>query len=172
MQMGMNNSYINGSVSQENREQIINDFQLGKIKILIANPQTMAESVSLHHACHDAIYYELNFNLVHFLQSRDRIHRLGLPKNQYTQYYIPLLVSSSNNLIDNIARLRTMGFTFCISKVNEQTLPSVVKIKPKYVSLSVPKFSGYNSGKDNILNYLAIQTKFLKQQNITTILLH
>ena len=78
----------------------------------------------------------------------------------------------SNNLIDNIARLRTMGFTFCISKVNEQTLPSVVKIKPKYVSLSVPKFSGYNSGKDNILNYLAIQTKFLKQQNITTILLH
>ena len=26
-------------------------------------------------------------NLVHLLQSKDRIHRLGLPDGQYTQYY-------------------------------------------------------------------------------------
>ncbi len=78
----------------------------------------------------------------------------------------------SNNLINNINRLKTMGFSFCISKVNEQTLPSVIKIKPEYVSLSLPKFNGYNTEKNEILNYLAIQIKFLKEQNITTILLH
>ena len=37
--------------------------------------------------CHDAIYYEYSFNLVHLLQSKDRIHRLGLPEGQYTQYF-------------------------------------------------------------------------------------
>lgn len=30
---------------------------------------------------------EDGFNLVHLLQSKDRIHRLGLADNQYTQYY-------------------------------------------------------------------------------------
>ena len=43
--------------------------------------------MSLHHTCHNAIYYEYSYNLVHLLQSKDRIHRLGLEQNQYTQYY-------------------------------------------------------------------------------------
>ena len=47
----------------------------------------MAESISLHKVCHDAIYFEYSYNLVHLLQSKDRIHRLGLPEGQYTQYY-------------------------------------------------------------------------------------
>ena len=37
--------------------------------------------------CHVAIYFEYSFNLVHLLQSKDRIHRLGLPKNTRTHYY-------------------------------------------------------------------------------------
>ena len=40
---------------------------------------------------HDAIYYEYSFNLTHMLQSRDRIHRLGLPENQETNYYYLML---------------------------------------------------------------------------------
>ena len=51
------------------------------------NPHTLAESVSLHSVCHDAIYFEYSYNLVHLLQSKDRIHRLGLPEGQYTQYF-------------------------------------------------------------------------------------
>ena len=43
--------------------------------------------MSLHTVCHDAIYFEYSYNLVHLLQSKDRIHRLGLPEGQYTQYY-------------------------------------------------------------------------------------
>ncbi|HFD1707684.1 TPA: hypothetical protein QFT34_002030, partial [Enterococcus faecium] len=37
----------------------------------------------------DIIYIKnkYSFNLVHLLQSKDRIHRLGLADNQYTQYY-------------------------------------------------------------------------------------
>jgi hypothetical protein len=55
--------------------------------VLITNPHTLAKSVSLHSVCHDAIYFEHSYNLIHFLQSKDRINRLVLPKNQYTQYY-------------------------------------------------------------------------------------
>ena len=33
------------------------------------------------------MYFEYSFNLVHLLQSKDRIHRLGLAADQYTQFY-------------------------------------------------------------------------------------
>lgn len=78
---------IYGEVSLEERLQIIKEFKEGLIDVLITNPHTLAESVSLHTVCHDAIYFEYSYNLVHLLQSKDRIHRLGLPDNQYTQWY-------------------------------------------------------------------------------------
>ena len=78
---------ISGAVTPEERVKIIKDFKDRHFDVLITNPHTLAESVSLHSVCHDAIYYEYSYNLVHLLQSKDRIHRLGLPENQYTQYY-------------------------------------------------------------------------------------
>ncbi|MCT4584797.1 MAG: SNF2-related protein [Peptostreptococcaceae bacterium] len=83
----ISNNYIYGDVKPENRLDIIKDFKNGKIDVLITNPHTLGESVSLHDVCHDAIYFEYSYNLVHLLQSKDRIHRLGLDQNQYTQYY-------------------------------------------------------------------------------------
>ena len=78
---------IYGEVSLEERQEILSDFRSGKIQVLLTNPHTLAESVSLHSVCHDAIYFEYSYNLVHLLQSKDRIHRLGLQDGQYTQYY-------------------------------------------------------------------------------------
>ncbi|MCI6025594.1 MAG: SNF2-related protein [Methanomassiliicoccales archaeon] len=71
----------------EDRQQIIDDYKAGRYQVLITNPQTLAESVSLHKVCHDAVYFEYSYNLIHLLQSKDRIHRLGLAGNQYTQYH-------------------------------------------------------------------------------------
>lgn len=78
---------IYGSVEPSEREKIITDFQNRKYDMLISNPHTLAESVSLHHVSHDALYLEYSFNLTHMLQSRDRIHRLGLPADVKTNYY-------------------------------------------------------------------------------------
>ncbi len=78
---------VYGEITLEERMQILNDFRCGNIDVLLTNPHTLAESVSLHSVCHDAVYFEYSYNLVHLLQSKDRIHRLGLPENQYTQYY-------------------------------------------------------------------------------------
>ena len=78
---------IFGGTDNDERADIIKRFKAQEIDVLITNPHTLAESISLHKACHDAIYFEYSYNLVHLLQSKDRIHRLGLPSGQYTQYY-------------------------------------------------------------------------------------
>lgn len=72
---------ISGDVDLTERELIIEEFKHENLSVIVSNPQTMAESVYLHDVCHDAIYLEFSFNLTHMLQSRDRIHRLGLKNN-------------------------------------------------------------------------------------------
>ena len=59
--------------------------------VLLANPAAMSEGVSLHDVCHDAIYVDRTFNAGQYLQSLDRIHRLGLAADQETR--ITFLVS-------------------------------------------------------------------------------
>ena len=78
---------IYGATPQDERREILDRFRAGGFKVLVTNPQTLAESVSLHSVCHDAVYFEYSYNLVHLLQSKDRIHRLGLPEDQKTRYY-------------------------------------------------------------------------------------
>lgn len=78
---------ISGETDMAARSRSLDAFKAGRVSVLITNPHTLAESVSLHAVCHDAIYYEYGYNLIHLLQSKDRIHRLGLSDGQYTQYY-------------------------------------------------------------------------------------
>lgn len=56
--------------------------------VMIANPAAASEGISLHMHCHDAIYVDRSYNATHFLQSIDRIHRLGLPMDVRTQIFI------------------------------------------------------------------------------------
>lgn len=106
--MGISCEIIDGQVSYEDREIRLDDFKKGKFKVLIANPNTLAESVSLHKCCHDAIYFEYSFNLTHMVQSKDRINRLGLTDEEYTQYYFMNLNSPNEryNAIDKKIYLR------------------------------------------------------------------
>lgn len=82
----------------ETRESIIREFHShdSKFKVIIANPFAVSESISLHKACHNAIYLERTFNAAQFIQSKDRIHRFGLKPNDKINYYFIL----SNNSID------------------------------------------------------------------------
>lgn len=84
------------------REFIIkefNDMNSG-LNVLIANPFAVAESISLHKACHNAIYLERSFNAAHFIQSKDRIHRYGLPNGVQTNYYYLVSENSIDETID------------------------------------------------------------------------
>lgn len=84
---GVKVNLVYGSTNKSERIQLIDEFRYGDVQVLVSNPQTLGESISLHQKVHDAVYFEYDFNLTFMLQSRDRIHRLGLDKNQYTRYY-------------------------------------------------------------------------------------
>jgi SNF2 family DNA or RNA helicase len=87
----------------ETRESIVKEFNKSdsSFKIIIANPFAVAESISLHKACHNAIYLERSFNAAHFIQSKDRIHRYGLEPGTITNYYF---LVSENSIDETINR--------------------------------------------------------------------
>jgi hypothetical protein len=57
-------------------------------KVMIANPAAAGEGISLHTVCHDAIYLDRSYVSTHYLQSIDRIHRLGLEPGIATNIHI------------------------------------------------------------------------------------
>ncbi|MEM9619371.1 MAG: DEAD/DEAH box helicase [Pseudomonadota bacterium] len=90
--------YIHGGVDagsedeQGTREQKIKRFHDdGNCWVMVANPAACGEGISLHTVCHHAIYLDRNYNAAQYLQSEDRIHRLGLPPDQET--YVEILQS-------------------------------------------------------------------------------
>lgn len=70
--------------------------------VLLSNPATLGEGISLHHECHDAIYIDRDFAAGRYLQSVDRIHRLGLAPGTETR--VKILVSKGS--IDEIVAQR------------------------------------------------------------------
>jgi superfamily II DNA or RNA helicase len=72
--------------------------------VLLANPAAMSEGVSLHQVCHDAIYLERTFNAGQYLQSVDRIHRLGLSPEQETRITFLLTRGTVDEVIDDRIR--------------------------------------------------------------------
>ena len=85
------------------RERIVKAFQDQDcpFKVIIANPFAVAESISLHKACHNAIYVERSFNAAHFVQSKDRIHRYGLKPGTDTNYYYIVSRNTIDETIDS-----------------------------------------------------------------------
>jgi SNF2 family DNA or RNA helicase len=70
--------------------------------VLISNPATLGEGISLHHVCHDAVYVDRDFVAGRFLQSLDRIHRLGLAPGTDTR----VTVLAVRNTIDEVVEAR------------------------------------------------------------------
>ena len=75
-------------MDEDSRETIIETFKDSRsgLDVLIANPAACAESVSLHKTCSNAIYYDLSYNCAEYLQSLDRIHRVGGSEKKVSYY--------------------------------------------------------------------------------------
>jgi len=90
--------FIHGGVDagdedeQGTREQKIKRFHDDdQCSVLVANPAACGEGISLHTVCHNAIYVDRTYNAAQYLQSQDRIHRIGLEPGQNT--YVEILFS-------------------------------------------------------------------------------
>ncbi len=104
--------FIHGGVDAGDEDE--NDTREWKIKqfhenpekmVLVANPAAASEGISLHKVCQNAIYIDRSFNAAHYLQSEDRIHRLGLSPDQHPEVEILECRSSIDQVIDR--RLRS-----------------------------------------------------------------
>jgi len=132
-----------GEIDQAEREIIIDKFNNPtekEFQVIIANPFSVAESISLHKGCHNAIYMERDYNCANFLQSKDRIHRVGLAENQVTNYYYLISNNSIDEVIDNRLRIK-------------------IEIMEKIINDDIPLFKRINDDdetdiiKDLIANY-------------------
>ncbi|MDB5397962.1 MAG: hypothetical protein JWM91_5468 [Rhodospirillales bacterium] len=84
-----------------NRELMIRQFKTDdQYPLLIANPGACAESISLHRVCKHAIYLDRTFNGAQYMQSLDRIHRLGLRDDDRVHYHILCSEGTIDELID------------------------------------------------------------------------
>jgi len=89
-----------GGTSDEDRAARLDRFRTsGEAYVLLSNPATLGEGVSLHHECHDAIYIDRDFAAGRFLQSLDRIHRLGLAPGTETKATVLVASSTIDELV-------------------------------------------------------------------------
>lgn len=80
---------VGSSADTETREWRLKKFHEDPAcMVLIANPAAAGEGISLHMVCHDALYVDRSYVSTHYLQSIDRIHRLGLPPGVKTNIEI------------------------------------------------------------------------------------
>ncbi len=85
----------------ENRAEQLNRFRTDPAcMVLLSNPATLGEGVSLHQACHDAVYLDRDFAAGRFLQSLDRIHRLGLAPDTHTKVTVLIAANTIDELIE------------------------------------------------------------------------
>ncbi|MBF6302560.1 DEAD/DEAH box helicase [Nocardia amamiensis] len=98
---GYNPAVVYGGTSDRD-EQLRCFRQDPDCHVLISNPATLGEGISLHQVCHDAVYVDRDFMAGRFLQSLDRIHRLGLAPDTETR--VTILVT--RNTVDEVVRLR------------------------------------------------------------------
>lgn len=100
--------YIHGGVDSGSEEE---DYtREAKIKrfhedencfVLVANPAAAGEGISLHTVCNDAIYLDRSYNAAHFLQSVDRIHRLGLSDDIETNVELVISPDSIDQSVEH-----------------------------------------------------------------------
>ena len=104
----LNPFVISGDISKDKNDDVNRDNSIKKFKndknpqILIATPPALAESVSLHvnkklaRVCGHAIYLDRNFNGAQFIQSMDRIHRVGMDLKDKSSFTINYADSKGN----------------------------------------------------------------------------
>lgn len=103
----LNAQFIHGGVGvgseeeEDTREAKIKKFNEDKeCMVMVANFSACAEGISLHRSCNNAIYIDRTFQAGHYIQSENRIHRLG-NNDKKNIYYLESVTSASVPNIDS-----------------------------------------------------------------------
>ncbi|MFD9615078.1 SNF2-related protein, partial [Streptomyces sp. NPDC059083] len=90
--------------------------------ILLANPAAMSEGVSLHQECHDAVYVDRTFNAGQYLQSIDRIHRLGLPPGTESTLTFLVTAGTIDDVVDERVRVNATALGYMLDDPDLATM--------------------------------------------------
>ena len=111
---------------EDTREWKIKQFHQDPQKmVLVLNPSAASEAISLHKACHHAIYVDRSFNAAHYLQSEDRIHRLGITSEEAPIIEIVECRGTIDEVIDQRLKLKvdTMAAALNDTSLNVEAIP-------------------------------------------------
>lgn len=87
----------------ETREAILHEFlTIAEPAVLITNPASCSESISLHHACRDAVYLDRTYDAALYLQSIDRVHRLGMDPSKDVTIHLLMATRDGESTIDHM----------------------------------------------------------------------
>ncbi len=124
---------LHGGMKISDRNKVVDWFQNDSShKVLIANPAAAKEGLTLTAANH-AIYLDRNFNVVDFLQSQDRIHRLSQKKECFV--YIIIAKNTVDEFIENLLSKKTGVAQFIQGDSEEIILPKKQLTKEKLMQI-------------------------------------
>lgn len=123
-----------GATSPEDRENEIKRFRnSADCFALITNPQTLGEGISLHQECHDAIYLDRTYNAGLYLQSLDRIHRLGLKAGTLTSIKLLVTQGTIDERVSKRLELKIQRLASFLQDpgLTKSALPSADEVSPE-----------------------------------------
>jgi len=94
------------------REDQIKRFMTDRsCQVLLSNPATLGEGINLQRVCNDAVYVDRDFAAGRYLQSLDRIHRLGLPQDAVVNVTVLVAAQTIDEIVEQRlgVKLRFMG---------------------------------------------------------------
>ena len=121
---------------EDTREYKIKQFhENDNKKVLVLNPAAASESISLHKVCHHAIYVDRSFNAAHFLQSEDRIHRLGIKDDEAPTIEILICKGTIDEIINQRlkTKIQTMANALNDASINVDSIPYDVEFSMEEV---------------------------------------
>ena len=159
MLAGMQPAVIHGGVPweasasrrQRTREQELHRFRTDDAcSVLLANPAATSEGISLHKTCHDAIYLDRTFNAGHYLQSIDRIHRLGMDPNEETRITILATLGTVDVTVDNRVEAKAVNLGAILSDddIRAMALPDDLDYKEAIAEEDLPALFAHLRGED------------------------
>lgn len=130
-----NPALVFGSTATADRKTEIERFRNDPgCSVLLSNPQTLGEGISLHHECHTAVYVDRSYNAGLFLQSIDRIHRLGLPAEQSTEIYILETKDTIDQRVRGRLEVKTRRLAQALEDPDLQLLNQTEELEPNGLS--------------------------------------
>lgn len=130
--------YIHGGVEasseaeQDSREAKIKRFHDDRsAMVLVANPAACSEGISLHTVCHHAIYLDRNYNVAQYIQSEDRIHRIGSDEQKYVE-----ILASPDSVDESVGRRLNLKIGRMADVLNDPGLRlNPVEVDPDSIDL-------------------------------------